>query len=162
MPIQEGCLSTELSTGRLLAVGLSQLEKLTVTQEKYYVGTYWNSYILSLPNLSAQWIVKWAYPILSWGGSSTGFVRMLLENYWRIQFLSSRLASSFSSMRACACWVVQWGLTFCNPMDYSPPPLSMGLSRQEYRNRLPFPSPGDIPDPGMQPHLLLGRWILYH
>ena len=30
-------------------------------------------------------------------------------------------------------------------------PLSMGLSRQEYRSGLPFPSPGDLPDPGTEP-----------
>ena len=27
----------------------------------------------------------------------------------------------------------------------------MGFSRQEYWNELPFPSPGDLPDPGMEP-----------
>ena len=30
-------------------------------------------------------------------------------------------------------------------------PLSMGFSRQEYWNGLPFPSPGDLPDPGIKP-----------
>ena len=30
-------------------------------------------------------------------------------------------------------------------------PLSMGFSRQEYWSRLPFPSPGDIPNPGTKP-----------
>ena len=30
-------------------------------------------------------------------------------------------------------------------------PLSMGFSRQEYWSGLPFPSPGDLPDPGMEP-----------
>ena len=29
--------------------------------------------------------------------------------------------------------------------------LSMGLSRQEYWSRLPCPSPGDLPDPGIKP-----------
>ena len=33
-------------------------------------------------------------------------------------------------------------------------PLSMGFSRQEYWNGLPFLPPGDLPDPGIQPHLL--------
>ena len=28
--------------------------------------------------------------------------------------------------------------------------LSMGFSRQEYRSGLPFPSPGDLPDPGIE------------
>ena len=27
----------------------------------------------------------------------------------------------------------------------------MGFSRQEYWNELPFPSPGDLPDPGIKP-----------
>ena len=30
-------------------------------------------------------------------------------------------------------------------------PLSMGFSRQQYWSRLPFPSPGDLPDPGIEP-----------
>ena len=29
--------------------------------------------------------------------------------------------------------------------------LSMGFSRQEYWSGLPFPSPGDLPDPGIKP-----------
>ena len=29
-------------------------------------------------------------------------------------------------------------------------PLSMGLPRQEYWSGLPFPSPGDLPDPGTE------------
>ena len=30
-------------------------------------------------------------------------------------------------------------------------PQSMGFSRQEYWSGLPFPSPGDLPDPGIEP-----------
>ena len=30
-------------------------------------------------------------------------------------------------------------------------PLSVGFSRQEYWSGLPFPPPGDIPDPGTKP-----------
>ena len=30
-------------------------------------------------------------------------------------------------------------------------PLSMGFPRQEYWNRLPFPSPRDLPNPGTEP-----------
>ena len=33
--------------------------------------------------------------------------------------------------------------------DQAPP--SMGFSSQEYWSGLPFPSPGDIPDPGIEP-----------
>ena len=30
-------------------------------------------------------------------------------------------------------------------------PLSMKFSRQEYWSGLPYPSPGDLPDPGIKP-----------
>ena len=37
-------------------------------------------------------------------------------------------------------------------MDRSPQaPLSMGFSRQEHWSGLSFPSPGDLPGPGMKP-----------
>ena len=32
-------------------------------------------------------------------------------------------------------------------------PLSMGVSRQEYWSGLSFPSPGDLPNPGVEPTL---------
>ena len=42
--------------------------------------------------------------------------------------------------------------TRCNPVDCSPPGLlCMGFSRQEYWCGLPFPSPGDLPYPGIEP-----------
>ena len=34
-------------------------------------------------------------------------------------------------------------------------PLSMEFSRQEYWSRLPFPTPGDLPDPGIKPASLV-------
>ena len=34
-------------------------------------------------------------------------------------------------------------------------PLSMGFSRQEYRSGLPFPPPGDLPDPSIEPESLM-------
>ena len=45
---------------------------------------------------------------------------------------------------------------FCNSMDcYHQAPLSMGFSRQEYWSGLPFPSPRDLPDRGMEPDSLM-------
>ena len=40
-------------------------------------------------------------------------------------------------------------------------PLSMGFSRQKYGGRLPFPSPGDLPNPGIELGFLHCRQILY-
>ena len=34
-------------------------------------------------------------------------------------------------------------------------PLSLGFPRQEYWSGLPFPSPGDLPDPGIKPVSLM-------
>ena len=41
-------------------------------------------------------------------------------------------------------------------------PPSVEFSRQEYWSGLPFPSPGDLPDPGSNPGLLHCRQMLYH
>ena len=42
--------------------------------------------------------------------------------------------------------------------------LSIGLSREEYCSGLPFPSPGDLPNPWIKPMFVscIGRQILYH
>ena len=50
-------------------------------------------------------------------------------------------------------WVhAQSCLTLCDPTDCSPQaPLSMGFPRQEHWSGLPFPSAGDLPDPGIEP-----------
>ena len=43
--------------------------------------------------------------------------------------------------------------TLCDPMESSlhQAPPSVGFSRQEYWSGLPFPSPGNLPDPGIEP-----------
>ena len=49
--------------------------------------------------------------------------------------------------------VSQSCLIICDLTDYIPQqaPLSMRFSRQEYCSGLPFSSPGDLPDPGIEP-----------
>ena len=49
-------------------------------------------------------------------------------------------------------------------MDYiaHQPPLSMGLSRQEPWSGLAFPSPGHLPDLGIEPRYPVLQQILYH
>ena len=34
----------------------------------------------------------------------------------------------------------------------------MGFPRQEYQSGLPFPTPGDLPDPGIESNLRLLHW----
>ena len=51
------------------------------------------------------------------------------------------IISSFSHVQL---FVILWTVAY----QASP---SMGFSRQEYWSGLPFPSPGDLPDPGIEP-----------
>ena len=46
--------------------------------------------------------------------------------------------------QSCRLFVILWTVAHQAP-------LSMGFSRQEYWSGLPFPSPGDLPDPGIEP-----------
>ena len=41
--------------------------------------------------------------------------------------------------------------TLCDPVDCSPPGSSVQGILQEYWSGLPFPSPEDLPDPGIEP-----------
>ena len=53
--------------------------------------------------------------------------------------------------------VAQSCLTLATPWTVAcQAPLSMGFSRQEHWSGLPFPSPGDLPNPGIEP-----GWILF-
>ena len=69
-------------------------------------------------------------------------IGMLLSSFSRVQF-----------------FVIPWTVAHQAP-------LSMDFSQQEYWNRLPFPSSGDLPNPGMEPAspalqknvLLLSHW----
>ena len=45
--------------------------------------------------------------------------------------------------------------SFCDPMDCGPPGSSVqGILQVKYWSGLPFPSPGDLPDPGIEPRSL--------
>ena len=69
------------------------------------------------------------------------------------------MLSYFSLVRLCATpWAAGGGdvvaksyLTLTTPWTVAhQAPLSMGFSRQEHWSGLPFPSPGDLPRPGME------------
>ena len=52
----------------------------------------------------------------------------------------------------CACSVTQLCPALWDPMDCSlAGSLSVKFSRQEYSRGLPFPTLGDLPDPGIKP-----------
>ena len=59
-----------------------------------------------------------------------------------------------SVTKLCPTFVIPWTVA-CQA------PVSMGFSRQEYWSELPFPSPGDLPNPGIKPGLLHCRQMIY-
>ena len=59
--------------------------------------------------------------------------------------------------------VVQSCPTLCFPMDCSPTGNSIhGIFQARYWSGLPFPSPGDLPDPRIEPRSPHCRQTLYH
>ena len=82
----------------------------------------------------------------------------LSTQYWLpIDFPSTLASQVFSNavltsvLSLLLCSVTQSCPTLCDPMHCSPPDSSVhGLSRQEYWSGLPFPAPGDLPDPGTE------------
>ena len=53
---------------------------------------------------------------------------------------------------SCCCSVAESCLTLVTPWTAAhQAPLSMGFSRQEYWSGLPFPPPGNLPNPGGKP-----------
>ena len=61
--------------------------------------------------------------------------------------------------------VTKLGLTIVTPLTVArQAPLPIEFPRQEYWSGLPFPSPEDLPNPGIEPNpgLLHCRQILYH
>ena len=68
----------------------------------------------------------------------------------------------------CVCmhvYMLSWVQLFVTPwMVASQAPLSMEFSRQEHLSGLPFPTPGDLPNPGIEPMslappALIGRFF---
>ena len=77
-----------------------------------------------------------------------------MQSFWNR--LNSLLANTYIQSLSCV-WL------FVTPWTAAlQAPLSMRFPRQEYWSGLPFPSPGDLPDPGLNLSLLLGKWILYY
>ena len=67
-----------------------------------------------------------------------------------IEGLLPPYTASFSCVIKCVL-VGQSCPTLCNPSHCSPPGSSVhGILQQEYWSGLPFPSPGDLPDPGIK------------
>ena len=61
-----------------------------------------------------------------------------------LSFTISQSIMIVKSLSRARLFVTPWTITYHIP-------LSVGFSRQEYWSGLPFPSPEDLPDPGIKP-----------
>ena len=70
--------------------------------------------------------------------------------------------ASSGSLWLCCCFVTKSCLTLSWPHGLGHRvPLSVGFSRQEHWSGVPFPPPGHLPNPGIEPESPHCRWILY-
>ena len=72
----------------------------------------------------------------------------LQSNFRQTQNLYWRYYSGFL---CCCCYLIA---KLCPTLLKPQAPLSMGFPRQQYWSGLPFPPPGDLPHPGLNPPLL--------
>ena len=84
--------------------------------------------------------------------SDFGMSIMCLQmDYFKVVMLAMLWARQVKLLSCVQFFVTPWTVAYQDT-------LSMGFSRQEYWSGLPFPPPGDLPDPGIEagfPALLL-------
>ena len=116
-------------------------------------------YSPSLSGLIQPFISIRALNVENW---ITGLVGLFLKiDRCKIHFCSYEFLQGCVCVCVCVCvlslsciWVfaISWTVA-CRA------PLSMGFSKQEYWSGLPFPSPGNLPKPGIEPDLPDCRWF---
>ena len=81
-----------------------------------------------------------------------GCAAWLIESQFPDQWLNShpRHKNSWSPNHWLCCWAWSLSLAWLFVAVVHQAPLSKGFPRQEYWNGLPFPTPGDLPDPGIE------------
>ena len=121
-----------------------------------------------------RWFVSWFLVVID---VFNIYIYIALDKYnitvGRILWISGIaffFGKSFQALCGCVCVCVCTQSLSCVQLFVIPRtvayqvPLSIGFPSQEYRNGLPFPSPGDHPDPGikimslMSPAPALGGW----
>ena len=125
--------------GRLLSPCLSLLGGAVPYNQNCHQGQFWQR--------TCWWSVPWVLPIFS--SRRTVFLHLC-----GISFCGDMEELTQSSVCVCVCVCVSLSCVQLFATSYTvahQAPLSMEFPRQEYWSGLPFPSPGDLPDPRIEP-----------
>ena len=117
--------------------------KCLPTMPETHVQSLGQEDLLEMEMVTHSSILAWKIPWLEGPGRLQSMGSQRVGHDWASFFLLSigKLVKSLSCV-----WLFVTPLTIAHQA-----PLSMEFSRQEYWRGLPFPSPGDLPDPGIKP-----------
>ena len=95
---------------------------------------------------SASFTVQLSHPYMTTGKIIALTRRTFIGKVISLLFntLSEKVKVKVKSLSPVWLFATPWTVTYQAPQ-------SMGFSRQEYWSELPFPSPGDLPNPGIEP-----------
>ena len=104
---------------------------------------------------SQTWLKNWATTIIAISANSYNWVVSNLVSVRLTMCHIFLFLHMFNNLLLCSvyvCSVAQSCLTLCDPLDCHLPgsSVSMEFFRQEYWCGLPFPTPGDLSDPGIR------------
>ena len=106
---------------------------------QHWVAESFQSFSFSMPLSENLWRGSHSFNIET--------ITMRFQHPYCFSFLSLFLLIFKVKVKSLSCvWLFETPWT----VAYQAPP-SMGFPRQEYWNGLPFPSPGDLPDPEIEP-----------
>ena len=102
-----------------------------------------------LPEIQSNFLIKWSSKV-PWLKLHLGSQNLSSDEIFQICYVYLITSFAFDNgggglvAKSCPTLVTPWTVA-CQA------PLSMRFSRQEYWSGLPFPSPVDLPDPGIEP-----------
>ena len=160
--VQNAVLGCNLKNDRMISVPLQGVGKAAIKSEPRGCGQGLPSGAARRGRSGSGWRVilspvKWSHHPSASGKGSDDF-----ESHLCILICQHLLASTMNSGTVALwgvlikTWKWKWSHSVVSnsvipwAVAHQAPP-SMGFSRQEYWSGLPFPSPGDLPDPGIEP-----------
>ena len=101
-----------------------------------------NQEAFSSPDPAERNTVLWISWFQSWVTKLSSSMSSL--DFWKLLRVLFKSPNESEVAQSCLTFVTAWTIAYQASR-------SMGFSREKYQSGLPFPSPGDLPDPGIEP-----------